>query len=93
MIDILNRRLITEKFDYKKQLRFWSDILIIIQDIYDIPPKTSRKEINAKIERNLQLVDYITKKHKFNKVYQGMITTGMQAALHHAGYKKKFILK
>ncbi len=71
-----------------KKLSFWKDVLIIIQDIYDLSneriPDSKKREI---VNNNIDTLKYLLKKNNVNDLYVDMAAAGLQVALKHAGIK------
>lgn len=71
-----------------KTMGFWKDVLIIIQDIYDLQneriPDDEKEEI---VSKNVELLRYLLKKNNVSPLYTDMVTAGLQVALKHANIR------
>ena len=92
-MDTVDKYLITEKkTNIFKTLRFWKDVLIIIQDIYDIKSeRLSPDEKQKKIDKNIELIRYLLKKNRVEPLYRDMIAAGTEVALKHVGVRNQRI--
>lgn len=93
MMDTVDKYLITEKSTNAfKSLRFWKDVLIIIQDIYDLNTQgLSPEEKQIKTDKNIGLIRYLLKKNNVQPLYRDMIVAGTEVALKHAGVRNQKI--
>lgn len=71
-----------------KSLTFWKDVLLIIQDIYDLAnekiPQDEKEEI---VQKNIELVKYLLRKENISEFMVDMVAAGVQVALKHVGIK------
>lgn len=71
-----------------KKLGFMKDVLIVIQDIYDLAnvriPDEEKEDI---VDKNVRLIKHLMKKNNISEFYVDMVASGVQVALKHAGVK------
>ncbi len=71
-----------------KSLTFWKDVLLIIQDIYDLAnEKIPKDEKEAIVQKNIELVKYLLRKENISEFMVDMVAAGLTVSLKHAGIK------